>query len=167
MPHVSGIWPPHNRTRPAVFSGDVTMNRNVLIGAVVILLAAGGYYYYSNNMVDAPAAATTEGTAPAATTETAPAATTETAPAATTETAPAATTETAPAATTETAPDAMAATPALDAATFDPVAVAGMIDASPLDDATKTTLKAAVTAAGSNPALVDGAIAQVKAALGM
>ena len=41
------------------------------------------------------------------------------------------------------------------------------IDASTLDDATKTTLKAAVEAAKTNPSLVQGAIDQVKTALGM
>jgi hypothetical protein len=42
-----------------------------------------------------------------------------------------------------------------------------MIDASTLDDATKTTLKAAVTAAGTDPAAITAVIAQVKTALGM
>ena len=42
-----------------------------------------------------------------------------------------------------------------------------MIDASSLDDATKGTLKAGIDAAAGNPALVQGAIDAVKAAMGM
>jgi len=45
--------------------------------------------------------------------------------------------------------------------------VAGLIDASPLDDATKATLKSGVEAAATNPALVEGAVNAVKTALGM
>jgi hypothetical protein len=45
--------------------------------------------------------------------------------------------------------------------------VIAAIDASTLDDATKTTLKTAVGAAKANPSLVQGALDQVKAALGM
>ena len=55
----------------------------------------------------------------------------------------------------------------LDPAAFDATKVAGLIDASALDDATKATLKSAVEAAAGNPALVEAAIAQVKTALGM
>jgi hypothetical protein len=46
----------------------------------------------------------------------------------------------------------------LDAAAFDAAKVTALIDASALDDATKTTLKAGVTAAAGNPALVQGAL---------
>jgi hypothetical protein len=56
---------------------------------------------------------------------------------------------------------------ALTPATFDAVKVAALIDASPLDVATKTTLKASVTAAAANPALLDGALTAVKTALGL
>ncbi|MDP4034026.1 MAG: hypothetical protein Q8P60_14450, partial [Pseudorhodobacter sp.] len=62
---------------------------------------------------------------------------------------------------------ATAGAAALDPANFNADAVKGLIDGSSLDVATKTTLKSAVDAAASNPALVDGAIASVKAALGL
>jgi len=55
----------------------------------------------------------------------------------------------------------------LDPASFDAAKVAGLIDASPLDDATKATLKSGVEAAATNPALVEGAVNAVKTALGM
>jgi hypothetical protein len=55
----------------------------------------------------------------------------------------------------------------LDAASFDAAKVTAFIDAGPFDDATKVTLKAGVTAAATNPALVQGALDAVKAALGL
>jgi hypothetical protein len=55
----------------------------------------------------------------------------------------------------------------LDPAAFDAAKVTALIDASTLDDMTKTTLKAGVTAAATNPALVAGAITAVKTALGL
>lgn len=75
------------------------------------------------------------------------------------------------AAVTEAATGAAAAAgdalAALDPATFDAAKITALIDGSSLDDATKTTLKTAVTAAASNPSLVADTVAQVKAALGM
>lgn len=56
---------------------------------------------------------------------------------------------------------------ALDAANFDVARISALIDASQLDDLSKTTLKAAVEAAASNPALVQAAVDQVRAALGL
>ena len=56
---------------------------------------------------------------------------------------------------------------ALDPQNFDADSVIGAIDSSSLDDATKSTLKSVVEAAKSNPALVQPAIDQVKAALGL
>ena len=55
----------------------------------------------------------------------------------------------------------------LDPAAFDAAKINAMIAASTLDDATKATLKAGVDAAATNPALVQGAIDAVKAAMGM
>lgn len=55
----------------------------------------------------------------------------------------------------------------LDPANFNADKVITLIQNSPLDDASKTTLVAGVTAAAGNPALVDGALAAVKSALGM
>ncbi len=60
-----------------------------------------------------------------------------------------------------------AATDALTKQGFDATKVNEMIDSSSLGDAEKAGLKAAVEAAASNPALLDAAINQVKAALGM
>jgi hypothetical protein len=56
---------------------------------------------------------------------------------------------------------------ALDPAAFDAAKINAMIAASTLDDATKATLKAGVDAAATNPALVQGAVDAVKAAMGM
>jgi hypothetical protein len=141
------------------------MNRTVLIGAIVVLLAAGGYYYYTTQGAPAPAA---DEAAPAAE-EAAPAAE-EAAPAAE-EAAPAAE-EAAPAAE-EAAPAAEEAAPATDAAAvldpanFDAAAINALIDGSSLGADVKATLKSAVDAAAANPALVQPAIDQVKAALGL
>ena len=73
---------------------------------------------------------------------------------------------------TEAAGDAAAAATdaaaaALDPANFNADGVVALIDGSSLDDATKATMKTAVEAAKSNPALVADTIAQVKTALGM
>ena len=133
------------------------MNRNVAIALVIAILAAGGYWYYSGQQ-QAKMDATTDAasTAAAATTEAA-----STAAAATTEAA-----STAAAATTEAASTAAAATTEA-AAPFDADALTAKVDASTLDDATKTTLKAAIAAAKANPALVQAAMDQVTKALGM
>jgi hypothetical protein len=56
---------------------------------------------------------------------------------------------------------------ALDPANFDPTAVMSLIDSSTLGADVKATLKSAVDAAKANPALVQPAIDQVKAALGL
>ena len=56
---------------------------------------------------------------------------------------------------------------ALDPANFNATAVKGLIDGSALGADVKATLNAAVDAAASNPALVQPAIDQVKAALGL
>jgi flagellar biosynthesis GTPase FlhF len=79
------------------------------------------------------------------------------------------------AAATEAAGDAAAAATdaaadaakVLDPANFDAVKVKALIDASALEEATKTTLKAGVDAAAADTALVPGAIEAVKKALGL
>jgi type IV secretory pathway VirB10-like protein len=76
-------------------------------------------------------------------------------------------TEAAGAATTAVTDAAAAAAAALDPANFNVQSVTALIDGSSLDDATKATLRSAVEAAGANPELVQAAIDQVKAALGM
>lgn len=69
--------------------------------------------------------------------------------------------------TANSAADAMDPTRLLDAATFDAAKVAEMIDGSSLDATTKATLKSAVTAASSNPLVLQGVLDQVKAAMGL
>ena len=65
------------------------------------------------------------------------------------------------------ATEAMDPTKLFDANNFDAAKVGEMIDGSALDDATKATLKRVVDAAKSNPALLQGALDQVKAVLGL
>ena len=142
------------------------MNKNVIIGAIVVLVAAAGYYQFSYAPAQKAAMeATAAADAAAATAKAAEDA--AAAAAAEAEAAAAKAAEEAAAAAAAAAETVTEAMPALDAATFDPVAVAGMIDASALDDAMKATLKAAVTAAGTDPAAITAVIAQVKTALGM
>jgi len=124
------------------------MNRTVIIGAIVVLLAAGGYYQFSYKPAQ-EAAMIAEAAKKA-----------EEAAAAEAAAAEAAAAEAAAAATE-------AAAAALDAASFNADSVVALIDASALDDATKTTLKTAVEAARANPALAADTVAQVKTALGM
>jgi colicin import membrane protein len=160
------------------------MNRTVIIGAIVVLLAAGGWYQFSykpeQERIMAEEAAAKAAEAAAAEAAAAEAAAAEAAAAAAAEAeaaaaaAAAAATEAATAATeavtegaaavADAATDAMAA---LDPANFNADTVVGLIDGSPLDDATKATLKTAVEAARANPALVAETLAQIKTALGM
>lgn len=130
------------------------MNRTVAILAAILVVLAVWYFGFRSQPEVVPEATTT--TAPATTTET------TTAPAATTETttAPAATTET----TTAPAGDIAAL---LDPANFDADKLIAAVDTSTLDDATKTTLKAAIEGARNNPGAVQAVIDQVKAAMGM
>ncbi len=137
--------------------------KNVIIGIILIVAAGLGYYQFSYapaQKAAAEAAAKLEAEAKAAEEAAAKAAEEAAAAAKAAEEAAAATAAT----VTDAATDAAAV---LDPAAFDAAKVTALIDASPLDDAAKTTLKAAVTAAASNPALVQGAIDQVKAALGL
>ncbi|MEI2685277.1 MAG: hypothetical protein V9G14_02595 [Cypionkella sp.] len=149
------------------------MNKNVIIGLVLILAAGAGYYQFSMKPAQeaavaqkaadeaaAKAAADTAAAAKAAEDEAAAAAKKVADEAA----AAAAATTTA---TTEAAPAATDAMAVLDPANFDAAKINALIDASTLDDATKGTLKSGVDAAATNPALVEGAISAVKAALGM
>jgi predicted negative regulator of RcsB-dependent stress response len=130
--------------------------KNVIIGLIVIVAAGLGYYQFSYapaQKAAAEAAMKIEAEKKAADEAAAAAKAAEEAAAATTTAATTAVTD---------------AAAALDPAKFDAAKITAMIDASTtLDDATKTTLKAAVTAAAGNPALVQGAIDQVKKALGL
>jgi colicin import membrane protein len=152
------------------------MNRNVIIGAIIVILAAGGYYMFGRSAPEVTEAVTeaAEGAAETATeaAEGATEAVTEGAEAAAegAEAATEAVTEGAEAATEAVTDGAAAATDAaaaLDPANFNADAVVALIDGSTLDDGVKTTLKTAVEAAKTNPALVADTIAQVKTALGM
>ncbi|NHB77385.1 MULTISPECIES: hypothetical protein [Rhodobacterales] len=142
------------------------MNRTVIIGAIVVLLAAGGYYQFSYKPAQEAAAqakmAEEQAAAAAKAAEEAAAKAAEEAAAAAQKAADEA--AAAASATVEAAGDAAAA---LDPANFNADAVVALIDGSTLDDATKTTLKTAVEAARTNPALVADTIAQIKTALGM
>ena len=129
------------------------MNKNVIIGLVVVLLAAGGYYQFSYKPAQEAAAQKLEEEAAAK----------AAAEAQTTESATTATTG-APEATAAATAEALAV---LDPANFDAARVTALIDASTLTDDVKATLKNVVSAAASNAALVEPAIAQVKTALGL
>jgi len=162
------------------------MNKSVIIGAVVVLVAAGGYYQFSYKPAqeaaetaaqDAAAAATlataeAEAAAAAAAAETAAAdaaAAAETAAADAAAAADSATGATTGAAS-DTAGDAAIELPPADLLTvenFDAVKVNALIDASALEASVKTTLKARVEAAAATPALLEPALAEVKAALGL
>ena len=133
--------------------------------AIVAILAAAGLGYYQFSVVPAQKAAAEAAAAAEAEAKAAEEAAAAAAKAA--EEAAAKAAEEAAAAAKAAEEAAAAAAAALDPAAFDAAKVTALIDGSTLDDATKTTLKAAVTAAASNPALVQGAVDQVKAALGM
>ena len=160
------------------------MNKSVIAGVVLLALAGGGYYQFvhvpeqariaaeeaaKKAAEEAAAAAKAAEEAAAAEAKAAEEAAAAAARAAeeAAAAAAAAATEAATAAVdaaTGAATDALAA---LDPANFDATTITGLIDASALDEATKATLKTAVTAAASNPALVAETVAQVKAALGL
>ena len=139
------------------------MNKNILIGAALVVLAGAGYYQFS--MKPAQEAAAMAASEAQATADAATKAAEEAAAAATKAADDAAAAAAAAAATATTAAtDAMAA---LDPAAFDAAKITALIDASALDDAIKTTLKAGVTAAAADPSKVASAVAAVKTALGM
>lgn len=147
------------------------MNKNFLIAIVVIVLALGGYYQFSMKPAQEAAQAAAAAAAEAAAAE---AAAVEQAAADAAAAAEKAAAEAALAVETAAAEAAAALEAAkneamalLDPAAFDAQKITAMIDASALDDATKATLKAAVAAAATSPALVQGALDAVKSALGM
>lgn len=142
------------------------MNKNFLIAIVVIVLALGGYYQFSMKPAQEAAQAAEAAAAEAAAAEQAAADAAAAAEKAAAEAALAVETAAAEAAAALEAAknEAMAL---LDPAAFDAQKITAMIDASALDDATKATLKAAVAAAATSPALVQGALDAVKSALGM
>jgi len=167
-----------SRTLPTVWAARLwrlnMMNmKNVIIGLILIVAAGLAYYQFSyvpaqkaEAAAEATKKAADEAAAKAAEETAAAAKAAEEAAAKVAADAAAGGTAAADGATTA-ATDAADAAAALDPATFDAAKVTALIDASALDDATKTSLKSAVTAADGNPALVPGAIDQVKAALGL
>lgn len=66
-----------------------------------------------------------------------------------------------------TAAAGSAASDALTVENFDPEVVNQLIDQAPVGDETKTTLKQGVQAAADNPEMLQSALDQVKAAIGM
>jgi len=138
------------------------MNRTVIIGAIVIVLAGVGYYQFVFLPQQEQAMQEEAAAAAAAAAEAEAAAAAEAAAEAVTEGAAAATE-----AVTEGVAAVAGAAAALDPANFNADAVIAVIDGSTLDDATKTTLRTAVEAARTNPALVADTVAQVRTALGL
>ncbi len=162
------------------------MNKTVLIGAVIVVAAGLGYYQFSYKPAQDAAAAAMKAADEAAAKAAEEAAAKAAADAAAAEEAAKKAAEEAAAAaagaaqaTTEAAGAAVeAATGAvtdaaaafqglLDPAAFDADKMIAAIDGSALEQGVKDTLKAAVTAAKANPSLVQGAIDQVKAAMGL
>lgn len=149
------------------------MNKNVLIGGILVLLAAGGYYQFSYVPAQkaaeeaAVAAAEVKAAEAAAAAAAAAAAVKAAEDAAAAEAEAKAAQEAADAAAQAAADAAATVADPLDPAKFDAAKVIALIDASGLDDASKTMLKTTVNSAAANPALVESAIAAVKAALGM
>ena len=167
------------RVKP-LLCGDVNMNRNLIIAVVVLVLAVGGYYQFvSKPAKEAAAAAMAEADAVAAAAKAeadaaaakvadeAAAAAKMAEEAAAKAAADAATAVTdGTAAMTDTATSAMTAVEdMLKPENFDLAKVTAAIDASALDDATKTTLKAALDKVKDAPALLPPVLEQIKAAL--
>jgi len=152
------------------------MNRTLII-AVLIAVLAGGYYFYSQgnsagDMMDAASDAAS-GAADTVADTAAGAADAVADTAAGAADAVADTAAGAADAVADTAAGAVdSASEAMDGALFsvdgyDATKVAEMIDASAMDDNQKSGLKAALAAAGDDPALLATILTQVKGALGM
>ncbi len=142
--------------------GETDMNKNILIGLALVVAAGLGYYQFSVKPAQEAATMAAEAEAAAAKVaeEAAAAAKKAEEEAAAAAAAATAAAEAAAAAATDAAA-------ALDPAMFDAAKIGALIDGSALDDATKATLKAGIDAAATNAALIPGAIAAVKTALGM
>ena len=164
------------------------MNKTVIIGAILVLAAAGGYYQFSvvpaqeaaeqATIAEAAKKAADAAAAKAAEVEAAAKKAAEdeaAAKAAEIEAAARKAAEDAAAAAKAAADDAAAAaqdtmaalSAALDPASFDATRLGGLLDAAPIDESTRMTLKTLVEAAGANPALVQTALGQIKSALGL
>ncbi len=134
------------------------MNKNVIIGLVVVVLAAGGYYYYEYSWKPAQ--------------EVAAAADKAAADKAAADKAAEEKVAADKAAEEKAAADAAAAAAAtaameelLKPENFDLAQVTALIDGSAADDATKATLKAALTAAQADPTALAAVLVQIKAAV--
>lgn len=143
------------------------MNRNLIIGIILVLVIGGGYYQFSYKPQREAEIAAAQKVAEeaAATAKKAEEEAAAAAKKAEEEAAAAAKkAEEEAAAAAKLAADAAAA---LDPAAWDAAKVNALIDGSALDDAAKTTLKAAVTAAGTDATAITAVIAQIKTALGI
>lgn len=161
---------PHEGETLATWGYD--MNKNLIIAVVVLVLAVGGYYQFvSKPAKEAAAAVQAEADAAAAVKAEADAAAAKVAEEAAAaakaaeEAAAAATAAATTAATDATAAVTTALDDLLKPENFDAAKITAAIDASPLDAATKTTLKTAVEKAKATPALLPAVLEQVKAAL--
>jgi len=127
------------------------MNRTLIL-AILVAIVGAGLYFYSNNSSVTDAAGDMKDSVSQAAGDAAEQAT--------------------GAATDAVSGAADTAAEAMDGTLFSPegydaVKVADLIDASPLDEARKSSLKTALMAAGDDPALLSDILGQVKEALGM
>ncbi|WP_457646286.1 hypothetical protein [Profundibacter sp.] len=134
------------------------MNRTLILAILVVIIGAG-LYFYSNNSSVTDAAGDMKDSVSQAAGDAA-------------DTATDAVEQAAGAATDAVSGAADTAAEAMDGTLFSPegydaVKVADLIDASPLDEARKSSLKTALMAAGDDPALLSDILGQVKEALGM
>ncbi|WP_428545110.1 hypothetical protein [Profundibacter sp.] len=134
------------------------MNRTLILAILVAIIGAG-LYFYSNGSSVTDAAGDMKDSVSQAVGDA-------------TDTATGAVEQAAGAASDAVSGAADTATAAMDGAFlspegYDAVKVAEMIDASPLDEARKSSLKTALMAAGDDPALLSDILGQVKEALGM
>ncbi len=139
------------------------MNRNLIIGIIVLLVIGGGYYEFSYKPAQelAQKAADEAAAAQKAAEEKAAA------DKAAADKAAADAKAAADKAAADAAKLAADAAAVLDPAAWDAAKVSAFIDTTALDDATKTTLKAAVTAAGTDATMIGAVITQIKTALGI
>ncbi len=127
------------------------MNRTLILAILVAIVGAGLYFYSTNSSVTDAAGDMKDSVSQAAgdAAEQATGAATD-----------------AVSGAADTAAEAMDGT-LFSPEGYDAVKVADLIDASPLDEARKSSLKTALMAAGDDPALLSDILGQVKEALGM
>ncbi|HGG63153.1 MAG TPA: hypothetical protein ENK34_01150 [Rhodobacteraceae bacterium] len=134
------------------------MNRTLMLAILVVVFAAGYYFYTNGNGMPETAGGMKDSVSEAVE--------------GATETATDAVEQATGAASDAVSGAADTAAAAMDGTLFSPegynaVKVAELIDASPLDETRKNSLKTALMAAGDDPALLSDILGQVKEALGM